>query len=1244
MKRGKIALYSLGIVLGTVGLVAGVTSCDLSVNKEKESWVAPYKVEIDETSGVTVTVNQDKAKEGDAIVVTVTVTDPTNYMIDTVKANDVVLGSNGDGTYSFTMPGKDVVVKATLKETPKAVTYALSLPEETDEYSVTSNVAVGAITAGSVVGVTITNKVSSTKYIESVKVGDCLVAGENGNYKFVMPAENVSLTITMGDVSARSVAHTLTISEEIDADVTVSAPTQTEFWAGDKVDLTITTSDTTKYIESVTVNGVSVGAIDNVYSFIMPGEDATVEVTTGLKDDLYEKFNVTLPTSADFTVTADQSENVKAGALVNLAITPVDATYYVKTITVNGVAIAAGSAASFYMPAEDVTVVITLAQDPALVTRALSCTVATNDYFDYYITDTNNKVITSALPGTKIRFWAVSKESHGNETKQINSVRFHDGSAYNWVYTSDLVKDAYFGYVNGSYKYGTYATYTVGTNDIIVDEATPVDKEYDITYKGSGSSSSYVVNSDSVTSAKKGETVKFYPVTPLDYELVDVSAKVSSTNAIVDVTYVAATSTYYSTSSAYYKFTMPQGKVTVTLTYKGEREIVSVVTDAHAKVLDMRTSSSRTDTTSGATTIDYGTNTNVKYAYVGRLNEGLYWTVDVDDKSTYMIDKVSYTVDGVTKEMSSSGWGENVYYYINKLPKFSDSLVISVTTKDRRMPVEVKETTDTVTGCGDLEIKKYTKSGSTYTYEDFIKTKEDGTEYVEMLDKTASIAVKLNVKDGFNTATEQYALTYFAINGNVYTLSTMNDDGYYLISSVYTYHIKEATTEKPNEITYKVTKYETKLEGNEIVGAYYGPNLISGTSEYDYDEDDYIYTKTYYSMTIDKFARWGTASGSYSSSGYYSGPSANPAVGTTTLDYIDDNDPTKFKYGDTDEVYNLGDDWIFYKHRNSKSSNWTVAQAAIMKKGATLSTFAHKEMAATVDGTSSQAGIAQITLADGTETWAYFDMANNVYNIGLTCSINTNAFTKGGVVVLKDGETAFKTYKFKTASTIEECTLDEYVGTYTASEDSTSKDGDLVLNGVGNATLNGKSGYDYTTETNAEGKVVVTVVSTNKETLGNTSKTNEVTRKFVIDTDNKTYTANNAKLLAFPSSYKSYKASGVLGSDGVSYDFLIAYEYDDMKYFNSDGAESYNGRIYNNTYLNFDIDLSNGYIELFVNAGYQNYLEGAASLRIKVIQDESASAASKLIVNGTVGNSKNSKNTAPAGTTWTFTDTEFLPQ
>ena len=105
---------------------------------------------------------------------------------------------------------------------------------------------------------------------------------------------------------------------------------------------------------------------------------------------------------------------------------------------------------------------------------------------------------------------------------------------------------------------------------------------------------------------------------------------------------------------------------------------------------------------------------------------------------------------------------------------------------------------------------------------------------------------------------------------------------------------------------------------------------------------------------------------------------------------------------------------------------------------------------------------------------------------------------------------------------------------------------------------------------------------------------------------------------------------------------MISYRYDDIVYFNSDGDKTTAGRIYNGSYLRFDIDLSNGDVELFVTANSISDLEGASSLRIKIVQDEGASKATKLIVNGTVGNSKNSSNSAPAGTTWTFNNTEFL--
>lgn len=1241
-RKGRVVLYSAVALLSAGGVLASVTSCDTTVKKEEDSWVSKYSISVERVDGVTVSVNKTKANQGDEVEVTVKVYDEGNYEIDKVYANDIAVGCKSSGLYVFNMPKGNVTVKATIKEKAKAATYLLTLPAKTDEYSVTANANVTGITAGTVVGLTITNKKEDSKYIEKVKVGDLLVGGENGFYKFIMPEKDVSVSITMGDVKARDSIHTLEVAEHSD-DITVSEVGKS-YWAGDLIRISVSTSDETKYIKTVKVNSNVIGGIDGVYSFTMPAEDTVISVETGLKDDLYEKFSVVLPVTDEdslYSITASQVMDVKAGALVTLNITPKDASYYVKEVTMNGTKLVVEDEVSFYMPAATAVVQVTLAQDASKVVRNLSCSVAENDYFDYGFTDSNNNVITSALPGTKIKFWAISKETHYYETKQINSVRFKVGSSYQWVDPNNSTTDVYY---RPTSKYGTYVEFTVGTEDVVVDSASPVDKEYGITYSASGISADTIVNTNSTTKAKKGETVKFYPVSPIDYELVGVSIK-DRNNNIIEATYVAGSSTYYSSSNAYYKFTMPSGKVTVTLTYKGAKQIVSVITDGHAKIVDMRTESTRTTVAEGESTIDYGTNTNDRFAYVNRVGESIYWNVEVDDSSIYMVNKVTYTIDGVTKELSESGWGTNKYYYINKLPRF-ESLVINVTTKDSRVPVSVTETAadsdSEVTNAGELELKTY--NSTTKTYSDFIGTKEDGTKYIQQQSSAITVYAKFNTKTEYVSDDAQYALVGLSLNTQTFTLTSVNADGYYAFS-IWSSSIKDT-----NEFKYQVRKYTKVFKDEAVVGSYYGPNLVSVSSDYDYDSSETTSTKSYYALIVDEFARFGVTSGSASSSGYTSGGAKTPVVGTSLLTK-DETNPNKFTYGTTsgttDEIYYLGNDWVFYKHRNYASGSWAMAQSAFMKKGNNLSSYdSSKCYGASVDGTSSQEGIVRIGLKDGTSTWGYFDMKNNVYKVGLTVEDDSSAFTKGGVVTLKDGDEIFKTYEFTYANSLKEVTLDKFAGTYTAGASSTSDDGSLVLNGVGGSTLNGVTGtYEVESENEEQATIKVTTEKENVDgTTGNWPKTNNVIRRFVVDKATGTYTANNGKKVNLPTSYKSFKSTTtVKGSDDVDYTFLIGVEYDDFNNINCTGESQSKGKV-NSGYVSHDLDLSSGYCDLIVETSRYSYLDGAATFKVRLVADSNNDIA-KLIVNGTITNKNASTyydTVAPRGTSWTFVDTEFL--
>ena len=88
-------------------------------------YVAPnpsYLVSVNQTEGGSVTANPTAAKKGDTVTLTVTPEDGYELADLTVTdfwGRDVALTENGDGTYTFTMPGSQVEVEATFTQAEK---------------------------------------------------------------------------------------------------------------------------------------------------------------------------------------------------------------------------------------------------------------------------------------------------------------------------------------------------------------------------------------------------------------------------------------------------------------------------------------------------------------------------------------------------------------------------------------------------------------------------------------------------------------------------------------------------------------------------------------------------------------------------------------------------------------------------------------------------------------------------------------------------------------------------------------------------------------------------------------------------------------------------------------------------------------------------------------------------------------------------------------------------------------------
>lgn len=143
-----------------------------------------YKVTTGSITNGTIKVNTSTAKVGDKITITVTPKD--GYEVDKVTFNGSAVTKNQDGTYSFTMPAKDVTVTATIN----AKTYGIS-----KEIGANGKVEVNS---SAKTGETVTIKVTpnSGYKVGKVSVSDAAVSANGNTYTFTMPAKAVKVIVT----------------------------------------------------------------------------------------------------------------------------------------------------------------------------------------------------------------------------------------------------------------------------------------------------------------------------------------------------------------------------------------------------------------------------------------------------------------------------------------------------------------------------------------------------------------------------------------------------------------------------------------------------------------------------------------------------------------------------------------------------------------------------------------------------------------------------------------------------------------------------------------------------------------------------------------------------------------------------------------------------------------------------------------------------------------------------------------
>ena len=142
----------------------------------------------------------------DALVgsdVTATITPTAGYEVDTVTVNGAPATKIAENQYTFTMPTTDAVVDVTYKKIP----YNVDLFNDGSATGGNYSVDVESATVGDTVTITVTPKLGYL--VDSVAAnGVAAINNGDGTYSFVMPAQEVSITVAF-DIDLPAIAKEL---------------------------------------------------------------------------------------------------------------------------------------------------------------------------------------------------------------------------------------------------------------------------------------------------------------------------------------------------------------------------------------------------------------------------------------------------------------------------------------------------------------------------------------------------------------------------------------------------------------------------------------------------------------------------------------------------------------------------------------------------------------------------------------------------------------------------------------------------------------------------------------------------------------------------------------------------------------------------------------------------------------------------------------------------------------------------
>ena len=1083
------------------------------------------------------------------------------------------------------------------------------VPSEITTYTITvTSDEYGTITpsktsaeAGEEITLTV-NVNESTKKLDKIYVNDvAITSGEDGTYRFTMPSENVTIRGSYSDITT---PETYTITTESLEGVTITPSKTTGLVAGEEVSITVTVTDTTKEIATLTANDVTLGkGTDGTYKLVMPSENVTLKAT--LKDvEVEATYTITATSVTGATITLDK-ETAKVGEEVSVTVTVTDETKEVATVTANDVTLGKGTDGTYKltMPAENVTVTVTLKDIVVEVEETYDLTLPTATE-DYSVTASKTtgilagetlQITVNLLNSSKMIESLMLNElplsyKASEVTQTISVIMPSSDSAISITVTDDPSKVAYALTTETPTPNG-YSVYFTNAEGEHITEALAGEEVTAVVENTQTESQDYIPSRIRITI---GSTITWY-----DYDEI-LRERYNSTTYLWDYYYTftmpADTLEFYvSTQDAYYEINYTDDDI---VAYKDatlkaqEGDTVYVypggLGSTYVTGLEVMFGDQALDVTYNEDRHYYTFRMPKGDVDVTSITKNVEAPVIISTSEHTVLTKASYYDDRTTDlTISDITSGSTGMYLVNAPTGVRLNLTVEVTEEGAsEYIIGGIVATDTVTqevlyddDDGDIS---FTTTGNpvsitvseTSKYIDFTPEVyvrgEDGSETlltegfdlkVGTIDDSVDPSTIINNKIArgydrfgytFETTDETmiandefYQVESITINEKVTLVASMYDyDGYpYLWLDTADYDSDTYT------VKIVVSKGQYVFEENaEFLGSYVG----NGLTEYSEYYSTYIKSSD---LTIN---RDGTYTYGLEVSDWYA------SYDSISVDSTIAFDGTESYLTDATEGYDIyyKDGWAFVKGA-------TLDKSALLKKGARSASTSTFDKALSTDETK----VLLKQSIDSTTYYTYIDLTTNTIYPELT--LEGEAFSTGGVAIFKNKEGAtILSVAFSASDEFETVTLDEYAGTYTKAETSQDDFGSIILNGAGGATINGKA-YSY-------------VAGENNLITFETDGISGLDYKLALTLDpvSKTYTGTNASEPTYPESKTNYVGETLI--NGASYQLKVTLDYDET-------MKVYVAPIGEDGTVGTEIDLTSTWVDVLCDLTNNGYLTVAKS-------------------------------------------------